>query len=251
MRGSRRFRLPAAIACAVGLAGLQPQAQEPEGPKNLQFFPMDIPRQELIQRMREFSFALGVRCQYCHAGGDGISFEGVEFDSDVKLAKRRARYMLEMVRTINTSLLSGVPERGDSGTSVDCATCHRGSAVPKLLATELTEVIEADGVDAAVARYRELRRDAVLGKYSFSEWTINELARELEEAGNEEAAIAMLEMNAEYHPESVAIDMTLGGLYLSSGDPDRAIAHYRRALAKQPDNEQARRRLQELEREPD
>ena len=44
-------------------------AQDP--PKNLQYFDADIARGDLIQRMREFSFALDVRCQYCHAGGDG------------------------------------------------------------------------------------------------------------------------------------------------------------------------------------
>ena len=47
--------------------------------------------------MREFSFALNVRCQYCHTGGDGISFEGVNFASDEKPAKVKARAMLRMV----------------------------------------------------------------------------------------------------------------------------------------------------------
>jgi hypothetical protein len=45
--------------------------------------------------MRHFSFALDVRCQYCHLGGDGVSFDGVVFESDddpdkVK-AKRKTR----------------------------------------------------------------------------------------------------------------------------------------------------------------
>src|SRR5688500_18713273 len=50
--------------------------------ENLQFFPKTISREQLTQRMREFSFALGVRCQYCHTGGDGVSFDGVVFASD-------------------------------------------------------------------------------------------------------------------------------------------------------------------------
>jgi hypothetical protein len=75
------------------------QAQTPPAPwkgENLQFFPKDIERPPLIQRMREFSLALNVRCQYCHAGGDGISLEGVKFASDEKPAKVKARAMLRM-----------------------------------------------------------------------------------------------------------------------------------------------------------
>ena len=46
--------------------------QPPWKSENLQYFPKDITRPQLIQRMREFSFSLGVRCQYCHPGGNGI-----------------------------------------------------------------------------------------------------------------------------------------------------------------------------------
>jgi hypothetical protein len=65
-----------------------PQPQAPWKGKNLKYFPADITRDALTQRMREFSFALGVRCQYCHAGGNGITFDGVDFPSDEKTAKK-------------------------------------------------------------------------------------------------------------------------------------------------------------------
>lgn len=250
-RGSRSGWLFVATACWVGMLAGALQAQERRGFENLQFFPKDIPRSELIQHMREFSFALDVRCEYCHVSDDELPRDQISFASDAKITKRRARYMLEMVRTINTSLLAGLPERDASGPTVECETCHRGSAVPKLLGTELTEVIESDGVEAAVTRYRELRKNAILGKYSFSEWTINELARTLREDGKPDAAIAMLKMNAEYYPDSAAIDLALADLYQSGGDRDQAIARYRMALEKQPDNRRARERLEALEQDRD
>jgi len=37
----------------------------PGGPRVLQFYPKDMPRPELIAKMREFSFALGVGCEPC------------------------------------------------------------------------------------------------------------------------------------------------------------------------------------------
>ena len=58
-------------------------AQAPWRGENLQYFPKDIRRPDLIQRMREFSFALDVRCQYCHDGPDGPSFDGCVYGGAV------------------------------------------------------------------------------------------------------------------------------------------------------------------------
>lgn len=244
MRGANRL----ALGFAVGLAlGADAAAQMPEKFENLQFFPKDITREALIQRMREFSFALGVRCQYCHDGGDGISFEGVVFKSDEKAPKRKAREMLRLTATLNDTLLPKVPDRKNPPVRMDCVICHRGLPVPKTLATELTGVINEKGIPAAVARYRELReKTQLLGYFSYDEWTMNELARSLSEAGNTEAAIAMLELNAEFYPASAAIDFSLGELHRKRGERDKAIARYRAALEKQPRFKEAQVRLDEL-----
>jgi photosynthetic reaction center cytochrome c subunit len=137
-------------------------AQTPQPPpwkgENLQYFPKDITRQQLTQRMREFSFALGVRCQYCHPGGNGISFDGVVFSSDEKPAKLKARAMLRMTDEINQSLLSKVPARAEPRVSVDCVTCHRGLALPKTLQTTLLEIVNDKGAAAAGAKYTTVAR---------------------------------------------------------------------------------------------
>src|SRR5437868_12753154 len=122
-----------------------PQPQPPWKGKNLKYFPSDITRDALTQRMREFSFALGVRCQYCHAGGNGISFEGVDFPSDEKAPKKKARAMLRMVDTVNKKLLSDVPSRAEPRVEVGCVTCHRGLPLPKTLQTTLLEIVKNDG----------------------------------------------------------------------------------------------------------
>jgi hypothetical protein len=179
--------------------------QAPWTGENLRYFPKDISREVLTQRMREFSFALGVRCQYCHAGGNGITFDGVSFGSDEKPTKAKARAMLRMVDEINTVALAQLPSRAEPRVVVECSTCHRGVAIPKSLQTTLFEVAKADGVPAAVAKYRDLRRNAILGQYNFGEWEINELARRLAESGNVQGAIDVLEMNREYYPSSTDI----------------------------------------------
>jgi Photosynthetic reaction centre cytochrome C subunit/Tetratricopeptide repeat len=219
--------------------------------ENLQYFPKDISRARLTQRMREFSFALNVRCQYCHAGGDGVSFQGVSFASDDKPAKMKARAMLRMVDQLNNTLLAQLPARAEPRVEVDCATCHHGLALPKSLQTTLFEVIDKEGVAAAVARYRSLRQDTMtFGRYNFGEWEINELARRLVEAGNTQGAIAMLEVNGEFNPKSGDIEFMLGELHRTRGERDQAIKRYRAALEKAPQHQAAKQRLAELEKQP-
>lgn len=237
------------LAAALVLTWSVPTAaQIPDKFENLQVLPKDIARPALVQRMRELSFALNVRCQYCHTGGDGISFEGVDFKSDDKAAKKKARQMMRMVEEINTRLLTAVPDRVEPSVRVDCVTCHHGLAVPRTLAQTLAETIAKDGAPAAVAQYRKLREATMIsGRYDFSEWSMNELARVLREKNDTASAIAMLELNGEFNPKSTAIDFMLGELHRERGERDKAIARYKLALEKNPKAEEIRKRLAELE----
>ncbi len=239
----------AGFAFSCGPPAPAPEAEAPAASEfeNLQFFRKDIPRPELTQHMRSFSFALGVRCQHCHAGGDGISFDGVVFSSDDKPAKRKARAMLQMVADLNSRTLAALPERHEPRVEVRCVTCHRGLPIPMTLATHFKEIVASEGAAAAVARYRELRETSTLsGRYDFGEWSTNELARELGEEGDTASAIALLEMNAEFYPRSSAIDLGLAELHAMRGERDRAVARFRTALEKDPENQRAKARLAEL-----
>ena len=247
------FRRVLPLLAALVLAGpthpSASRAQEPWRGENLQYFRKDIPRPELVQRMREFSFALGVRCQHCHTGGDGVSFEGVVFASDEKPAKVKARAMLRMVEQLNSVTLAALPARAEPRVQVTCATCHRGLSLPKTLQMTLYETVKKDGAAAAIARYRELRREQSLtGRWNFGEWEINELARRLTEEKDTASAIAILELNGEFHPRSAAIDFEIGELHLARGESAQAISRYRAALAKAPGHQAAARRLEELEK---
>ena len=246
MRGALTFIVALLFAAPAAAQTAQPAWKG----ENLQHYPKDIPRERLIQRMREFSFALGVRCQYCHAGGDGVSFDGVVFASDEKPAKIKARAMLKMVDELNSVTLAKLPSRAEPRVQVECATCHRGLPLPKSLQTTLLETIDEDGIPAAVARYRELRKNLTSGLYNFSEWETNELARRLTEAGKTDAAIAMLELNGEFNPQSGDIEFLIGELHRNRGERDKAIARYRAALVKAPQHQGAKQRLSELEKQP-
>ncbi len=68
-----------ALFSALSLAAAAADAQVPDKFTNLQYFPKDISRQQLIATMRGFSFSLDVRCQFCHAAKAGNSLEQMDF----------------------------------------------------------------------------------------------------------------------------------------------------------------------------
>jgi len=241
---------------AASLAPLAPSqplaAQIPDKFENLKVLPKDIPRDSLVQVMRGFAIGLGVRCTYCHvaepkpAGAPEGGPEKMIFKADDKVQKRKARIMMRMVDSLNHQFLTALPERHDPQVSVRCVTCHRGSPLPQTLDAVLSDIIDRHGVDSAIARYKQLREDMVSGRYDFSELSINELARVLGSTGKTDAAIAMLQMNEQYYPQSPHIEFALGEMYLKNGDKGQAIQHYRAVLAKRPDDTRAKRRLDSL-----
>lgn len=223
------------------------RAQIPGEFRNLQVLPADISRDSLILLMRSFSFATNLACEDCHVMGEAGSFQGARFHLDDKAPKLQARHMIRMVERINGDFLEGLTGRDVPPLQVECKTCHRGLRKPFLLRTELHRVIDEDGVEAAIARYRTLRESAMEdGAYDFGEWEMNELARELEAQGQLEASVAMLELNEEFHPMSASIPRTLGPLYEQLGRTREALAAYARAVGRNPDDQRSLQRLREL-----
>jgi hypothetical protein len=249
MRPSTSGLSALAVLAVLAAPVAQARGQIPEKFENLQYFPKDISRDSLVNTMRGFSFALGVRCQYCHTGGDGVSFAGVNFASDDKPAKRNARFMLRMVDSLNGHAFNGLPQRRTPAVRLECVTCHRGSSAPTTLARTLAATLESKGVDSAVAQYRMLRRSAELGRFDFGEWSMNEFVRSLREQGKITEAIAMLELNGEFY-KTTSIDGGLAELYMLRADTAKALERYRMFLEKQPNNPVARRRVEELTKKP-
>jgi tetratricopeptide (TPR) repeat protein len=233
-------------------------AQQPP-PQNLQVLPKDIPRPQLTAIMRSFTQALGVRCEYCHALRDGVTpapgqqvqINMLDLPSDAKAAKRKARYMLRMTDSLNRVVLANLPDRRDPPVAVNCMTCHRMNPVPTTIEAVLAEVIEKSGVDSAVARYRLLRATEMLsGKYNFGEQPVSELARALGEQGKHSDAIRLLEMNQEFFPNSVGIDLQIAELHAAAGNREAAIARLRAVLAKNPSDARAQAALRRLGEQP-
>jgi tetratricopeptide repeat protein/photosynthetic reaction center cytochrome c subunit len=238
------------IALALPLTALPAAAQIPDKFENLQVLPKDIGKRELIDTMRSFSGALGVRCVHCHMGPPGGGFEGMDFKSDDLEPKRVARVMLRMVRSINDDQLSKI---GRSPVlRVDCATCHRGLVRPERIDGVVAQELKEKGADAAVARYRALREEHYGdGSYDFSDRPLNQLGERLIAEQNAAGAVAILSLNTELNKESASSHFLLGEAYRAAGDTEKARASYERSLELAPDNPRAKKRLEELEPKPE
>ena len=140
-----------------------PQGPPPK-PKNLKVLPKDIDHDQLIAIMRGFSGALGVSCTYCHVGQESDP-RSMDFASDDKDEKKAAREMLKMTETINADYVRKISDN-DPDANVMCLTCHRGQKhPPRPLDAILTETVAKEGVDAAIAKYKQLRAESTRGRH--------------------------------------------------------------------------------------
>lgn len=247
--GLRRIPLPVSLGLGLALllaAGTPVTAQIPDEFTNLKILPKEIGKRELVSVMRQFSNALGVRCNHCHVGESPDSLEGYDFASDAPEPKRVARAMMEMSALINRE---GMPTTGrKDAMNVQCVTCHRGLAKPITINALMLGAIAKDGVPAAEKRYRELRAQYYgRGAYNFGPGALNSIAEALsQEMGDVAGAISIMKMNIEFNPEDVTSHLMLGRLYAASGDKVSAAAEFERALELEPDNPWAKQMLEEV-----
>jgi hypothetical protein len=226
------------VATAVVGATMVAHAQFPVTFKNLKVLPKDISRGELMMQMREMAGALGVRCGYCHAGGNPATLEGVDFPSDSLETKRVARVMLRMTRDINSEWLPTTGRDTTRMARVSCTTCHHGSRRPETLADTLLRAFDHGGSPAAIASYRALR-EQYYGRavYDFGEPALTWAAELASRRPNRpDDAMAMVEANLEFFPKSVNTHVVLGDRLIARRDTAGAIQRWQEALALDPGN---------------
>jgi tetratricopeptide (TPR) repeat protein len=221
----------------------------PAAATNLKVLPAGISVDSLLEAMAGFTRALGVRCTYCHAGRDGQPLDSIDFASDLRPAKEKARAMLRMVAAINGEHLSQLATRRMPAVSVGCFTCHHGIAVPRPLQQVLLGAYTAGGVDSVTSAYHALRaRYYGRSAYDFGEVALVDVANAVRATGALADALRLYQLNVEMVPTSTFALRSLAGASLAAGDTASAIASYERALALNPNDDQSRSALARLRR---
>jgi tetratricopeptide (TPR) repeat protein len=196
------------------------------------------PRADVMANMQAISQALGVSCEYCHSAPRGSGLP--EPKKDI------ARAMMAMTRQINASVQAATSKSGSEVTTVECITCHRGVPVPQQLSEILTTTIREKGVAAAVAQYRDLRKQ-YYGRptYDFGEGTLLAIAQILT-ASKPDDAIALLELNVEFNPQSAKSYSAIAYAYTRKFDDATAMKYLEKALEIEPENGVIRGQLEQL-----
>jgi hypothetical protein len=238
--------LAATIVVLLSLAALPVGAQVPDKFTNLQYFPKTISRQDLLGNMRGFSFSLGVRCQFCHAGKEGNKLDQVDFASDEKDTKKTARAMLRMVDAINQEYIAKMGRT--SPVRVECVTCHHQLSIPKTMNALLAETIDKKDIQAAIVLYRDLRKtDLGSGQYDFGETSLNILTESLLKQNKAKEAAAIMELNVEVNtpPSGWAYNL-LAMAHMANKELEKAKADYQKILELNPQDEWAKKQLEQL-----
>jgi hypothetical protein len=231
------------------VASAQPPGKfPPDSLINTKVIPHSTPVIEVVGTMRNFTSALGVRCQFCHVGREGQPLGEFDFASDQKRNKLVARQMMLMVAEVNRRL-DTIPERGKPPVTATCMTCHRGVSRPVPLYDLVQDAAVTVGADSAVRAYKALRaryfgRDA----YDFSEPSLNIAAFRTARAGKPDEALTLLSYNEELFPNSSAMAVFKGNIQLMKGDTVAAEAAFREAIRRDSTNMEARGRLQAIGR---
>ncbi len=99
---------------------------------NLTVLPKNTTEEELSFVMDAFKASLGVKCSFCHAvAADSSQGRHLDFVSDAKPEKERAREMMRMTAMLNKEFFNpDHSDRTDTLNTVMCYTCHRGNHEP-------------------------------------------------------------------------------------------------------------------------
>jgi tetratricopeptide (TPR) repeat protein len=170
-----------------------------------------------------------------------------DFAADTKAPKRVARTMMLMTRDVNSKLGAELGKPAGQLTQVGCVTCHRGVAIPKQLVDIVTETATAKNATAALDQYRELRKQYHgAAAYDFSDFTLFSAAQRAIAAMRPDDALAYLNANVEFHPNSARSYQQMSVAYQRKMDTPNAIKMLEKAVELDPMNMGFRNQLNQL-----
>jgi FKBP-type peptidyl-prolyl cis-trans isomerase 2 len=126
---------------------------------------------------------------------------------------------------------------------VDLISVHK--AKKSFLDTLMTITMEKN-VKKAVDVYYSLKEDYE-DDYNFKESQLNILGYQLVQAGRTKDAIEIFKLNVEEFPDAFNTYDSLGEGYMMNGDTKLAIKNYKISLKLNPDNDNAKKMLEQLE----
>lgn len=250
-RLTRRALAPAVVPTVI-LAGTLaamvavPAARADDELHNLKVFPSTTTKRELVETMKQWNQALGVRCDFCHEQKVPGDHQSIDFASDKIGHKEVARRMYRMTRDLNAGPLPTAA--GEEDAAVSCVTCHRGLPSPTTLDRVVLRAVREKGPEAGVKKYRELRdRYYGSGSFDFGPQSLQVVAESLAaEPAQVDAALAICRLNLEMNPKFADGHVAVAQLLDLKQDQAGALAALEEALRLEPGHRHALRLKQKL-----
>lgn len=167
----------------------------------------------------------------------------------------RSRYFAADAYDFRTPVLARVAEEIAAGGNVeDAAAVHRANiehsgdarAHHGLIHLRMTQVLEADGIEAMVRRYDALKTEHP--PEAFDSVLLSVLGWRLTRSGREAAGLRLFELNHGEYPDAYSTTEDLAYGRSLAGDRAGAIALAETWLARHPDHELGRRLLADVSR---
>lgn len=111
--------------------------------------------------------------------------------------------------------------------------------------SRLSAALRAGGIDGMTAAYRAWKSDPATAN-AFTEIEVNAMGYALMNGGQLDAALRLLELNAESHPQSANAWDSLAEAHMKRGNTAKAIEYYEKSLELNPANTNAEAMLKTL-----
>jgi len=142
---------------------------------------------------------------------------------------------------------TSVEARPGAPTRVLCASCHHGLPIPAPLGEVISEAEKTGGVNAGLAKFKELRAKFYGGQqYDFTDYALVGIANTALNAKRPDDAMRYLQANLEYFPKSSQTYQMMAQVKNAKGDKPGAIKDLETAVQLDPQNNQAKNQLQQL-----
>ncbi|CAN5567833.1 hypothetical protein BH10BAC5_BH10BAC5_12980 [soil metagenome] len=121
------------------------------------------------------------------------------------------------------------------------------STPKKSLSDELLGIIFEKGIKEGIKKYQDIKKNHSK-EYNMKEVQLNTLGYTLLQGKRVKDAIEILKLNVAAFPSSANVYDSLGEAYLADNNKDQAILNYKKSLAMDPRNENAKKVLEDLQK---
>ncbi|MGB8952562.1 MAG: MBL fold metallo-hydrolase [Candidatus Aminicenantales bacterium] len=111
----------------------------------------------------------------------------------------------------------------------------------------VAEALSSQGMEAGIQKFDELKSNK--DRYFFNERQFNNAGYQLLGSGRIDEAVAIFKMNVELYPESWNVYDSLAEAYAAKGETALAIQYYQKSLEINPDNQNAKDKLERLKKD--